>query len=83
VKLQIIRAEYGADGIVKDVTEIVRKRAGSVPWIALPAGGYNTSFGGDPVPGQVKQLTIQYLMDGKQGTASFAENAPILLPLPK
>ena len=83
VKLQVLRAEYGADGVLKDVTGVVRKHAGNLPWIALTGKSYNASFGGDPVPGKVKQLTIQYLMDGKQGTASFAENAPILLPLPK
>jgi hypothetical protein len=49
----------------------------------LSGRGYNATFGGDPVPGKVKKLTIQYVMDGKQGTASFDENAPILLPQPE
>jgi HEAT repeat protein len=83
VKLQIVKAEYGADGVGKDVTEVVQKNAGSLAWINLSGRGYNAAFGGDPVPGKVKKLTIQYVMDGKQGTASFDENAPILLPQPK
>jgi HEAT repeat protein len=83
VKLQIVQAEYGADGVGKDVTAVVQKNAGSLAWINLSERGYNAAFGGDPVPGKVKKLTIKYVMDGKQGTASFDENAPILLPQPK
>jgi HEAT repeat protein len=83
VKLQIVKAAYGADGVSKDVTSVLQKSAGSLPWINLSGRGYNATFGGDPVPGKVKKLTIQYVMDGKQGTASFDENAPILLPQPE
>jgi HEAT repeat protein len=83
VKLQIVKAAYGADGVSKDVTSVLQKNAGSLPWINLSGRGYNATFGGDPVPGKVKKLTIEYVMDGKQGTASFDENAPILLPQPK
>jgi hypothetical protein len=39
--------------------------------------------GGDPLPGSVKRLKIQYRIKGKVGEASFAENALILLPMPK
>jgi hypothetical protein len=83
VKLQIVKAAYGADGVSKDVTSVLQKNAGSLPWINFSGRGYNATFGGDPVPGKVKKLTIQYVMDGKQGTASFDENAPILLPRPE
>jgi hypothetical protein len=51
--------------------------------ITLPATSYNNSFGRDPSPGRVKKLKIQYRINGKPGTASFDENALILLPLPK
>jgi hypothetical protein len=83
VKVEIVKAEYGAGTTFKDVTEIVRKRAGSLPLIVLPSPSYNSSFGGDPVPRVVKQLKIQYRINGKAGEASFAENATILLPMPK
>jgi len=43
----------------------------------------NASFGGDPLPGRVKQLKIQFKINGKAGEASFAENALIILPMPK
>jgi hypothetical protein len=83
VKLEIIKADYGAGETRRDVTEVLRKHASDSPLVALPNGNYNGSFGGDPSPGTVKQLRIQYRLDGKEGTANFAENALIFLPVPK
>jgi HEAT repeat protein len=83
VQVEIVKAEYGAGTTFKDVTEVVRKRAGSLPLIVLPASSYNSAFGGDPAPGIVKQLKIQYRINGKSGEASFPENATIMLPMPK
>ena len=82
VKLEIVKAEYGAGSTMKDVTAIVRKQAGSSPLISLGAADYNGSFG-DPAPGAVKKLKIQYRMNGKTGQATFKENALIILPMPK
>lgn len=82
VKLEIVKAEYGAGANQKDVTEVVRKQAANLPLIMLSSASYNTSFGGDPAPGTVKQLKIRYRINGKQGEASFAENAVIVLPIP-
>lgn len=82
VKLEIVKAEYGAGAKRKDVTALVRKQAGNLPLITLAASSYNASFGGDPAPGTVKQLKIQYRINGKAGEASFAENALIILPMP-
>ncbi|HWB11837.1 MAG TPA: PBS lyase [Pirellulales bacterium] len=83
VKLEIVKAQYGAGDTQKDVTEALKKQAGDVPMITLASSNYNEAFGGDPVPGTVKQLKIQYKINGKPGEASFAENALILLPMPK
>ena len=83
VKLEIIKAQYGAGAKQKDVTALIRKHAGNTPLITLPSPSYNTSFAGDPVPGQVKQLKIEYRINGKAGTATLEENATILLPMPK
>ena len=80
VKLEIIKAEYGAGTKQRDVTEIIRKQARDLPLIVLPSANYNAAFGGDPVPDTVKQLKIQYRINGKAGEATFAENAVILLP---
>lgn len=83
VKIEILKATYGAGDKQKDVTAIVAKRAGSLPLIVLPSSSYNSAFGGDPASGVVKQLKIQYRMDGKPGEATFKENDTILLPAPK
>ena len=82
VRLEILRATYGAGDVQKDVTTPLRKMVGNVPLIPLPAADYNASFGGDPAPGQPKRLSIQYTLDGVKGEASFAEDAVILLPVP-
>ncbi len=83
VKVEIVKAEYGSGATQKDVTAIVKKQAGDLPLITLAADGYNASFGGDPAPNTVKQLKIQYKINGKSGEATFAENALIVLPMPK
>lgn len=83
VKVEIVKAEYGAGSTQKDVTAVVRKQVGDLTLIALPSNSYNESFGGDPVPGSPKQLKIQYKLNGKPGEATFAENSLIVLPLPK
>jgi hypothetical protein len=75
VKLEIVKAEFGAAGKQKQLV-------GDVQFIKLPAPNYVAAFGGDPVPGTVKQLKIQYRIDGKSGEASFVENALIILPTP-
>jgi len=83
VKVEIVKAEYGADGKLKDVTETLRRHVGNFPLIVLPSSSYNTAFGGDPVHGVVKQLKVQYRIDGKPGEATFAEDDTIMLPVPK
>lgn len=82
VKLEIVKAEYGGGSTQKDVTAVLRKHAGDLPLIALPSASYNTSFGGDPLPGSVKKLRVQYRINGEAGEVSFAENALIILPMP-
>ena len=83
VKLEIVKAEYGAGSKIRDVTEIVKKHAGDFPLVMLPSKQFNTCFGGDPAPGVVKQLKIRYRMNGKIGSATFSENSPIILSMPK
>ena len=46
-------------------------------------GEYNSAFRGDPVPGIVKQLKVQYRINGKAGEATFQENATVLLSVPE
>lgn len=82
LKIEIVSATYGAGDVQRDVSDAVRKRVGPTPLIPMPSPAYNTCFGGDPAPGTAKKLTIRYTIDGKAGEASFAEDAPIVLPLP-
>lgn len=83
VKVEILKAEYGEGTRIKDVTAVLRQRVSGFPLIVLPATDYNSSFGGDPSSGVVKQLKIQYRINGKSGEVSLPENATILLPMPK
>ncbi len=83
VDVEIIKAQYGAGEKQKDVTKTLRRHVRKLPMIALPTPKYNTVFGGDPARGVPKQLTIQYRINGKPGEATFAENATIVLPMPK
>ena len=83
VKLEIIKAEYGSGATQKDVTEVLKKQVGDLPLITLVSASYNASFGGDPLPGSTKQLKIKYRINGKSGESTFAEDALIVLPMPK
>jgi HEAT repeat protein len=83
VKLEIVKAEYGAGSTQRDVTLLLQKQARDLQLISLPSATYNEAFGGDPAPGAAKQLKVQYRINGKLGEATFAENALIILPIPK
>ena len=83
VKVEIVKAVYGAAGQQKDVTDILAKSAGASPLIVLAKPMYNEAFGGDPAPNVKKVLHVQYKLNGKAGEATFDENASILLPMPK
>ena len=65
------------------MTAILQKHAHDLQLISLPAATYNEAFGGDPAAGTTKQLKVQYRINGKPGEATFAENALIILPMPK
>ncbi len=81
--VEIIKAEYGAGAATKDVTGLLQARASFTPQIELPSANYNESFGGDPAPDVVKHLKVRYRINGKEAEATFDENTPIDLPLPR
>jgi HEAT repeat protein len=83
VKIEIVKAEYGAGNSKRDVTEALKKDVGDFSVINLHAPSFNKSFGGDPAPGATKQLVVEYRLDGQSGKATFAENEVIMLPTPK
>jgi HEAT repeat protein len=83
VKLEIIKAEFGAGATFRDVTAILRRHAGNYRVIFLPGATYNEALGGDPTPGIVKLLKIKYRINGREGETSLGENAPVVLPVPR
>lgn len=78
VKVEITKAEYGSSETKREVTDVLRKALRDLPVIPLTAS-YNKSFGGDPAPNAEKKLTIQYRLNGKEGTATFKEDDSIWL----
>jgi HEAT repeat protein len=82
-KVEILKATYGAGATQQDVTAALKRHVHGSPVIALPSTNYNETFGGDPVPNTPKQLRIEYRLNDKPGEAAFAENAAIVLPVPK
>jgi len=83
MEIEIIRASYGAEDEQVDVTARLQKQVGKLPIILLDNPAYNSNFGGDPAPGKLKKLRIEYRIDGRDGKAVFDENASIVLPLPE
>jgi hypothetical protein len=80
--LKIVKAEYGyfADEGVKncsDVTFIVRK---AVTEGNLKIAATNDHLGGDPAPGVIKQLQVDYRVNGVKKQELVNENQSISLP---
>ena len=77
--LQIQHAVYAAtDGAgERDVTALV---AGLVDDGQLAFSPANDTLGGDPVPNHVKQLRLDYLLNGQPGQLTVAEGEAFALP---
>jgi hypothetical protein len=75
-ELTISLAEYGAADKWKDVTSIVNRQLSGG---ALNFQGTNILFGGDPAPGIVKSLLINYTLDEEEMITTFNENAWVRL----
>jgi hypothetical protein len=75
-ELIVSLAEYGADDKWKDVTSIVNRQ---ISGGALYFQGTNTLFGGDPAPGVVKSLVLNYTLDADEFITTFGENAWVRL----
>lgn len=82
MKIEILKAQFGAGEKVKDVTETVRKSCHGLPVLTLSNKAYNAAFGGDPAPSTLKQLRIEYRINGKAGNVTLGEDAPVVLPIP-
>ncbi len=76
VKVEIVKAEYGTAETKRDATEALRKLVKEFPVIPLTAS-YDKTFGGSPATKET--LNVQYRVNGKEGTATFAEDDSIYL----
>ena len=76
--LQIIRATYGDGDTVRDVTAAVQAKVQNNA--ALRVQAMPDSLGGDPVPGALKTLWVQYNFNGQTGEISAQDGAWIVLP---
>jgi len=75
--LEIKRAFYGGqDGKGRDVTELL---ASLVEDSSLCVSVSNGSFGGDPAPGVVKTLSVEYVLDGVKSEKSLSEGSSLNL----
>lgn len=77
--VDIIRATYGAEDKIADVTDKVKAKFSGKRGLNL--GDYNQLFG-DVAPGKFKTLTleIQFKATGEKRTLTFSEDEMILLP---
>jgi hypothetical protein len=77
--LEIRRAVYGAvDGTGE--ADVTARLASSIRDGRLDILAANDILGGDPAVLHVKQLTVEYVSDGKPGTVTVPENARLQLP---
>jgi hypothetical protein len=68
--LEIRSARYGAGTSVADVTEALRRQVQNG---RLEVTVNGQSLGGDPAPGTVKMLRVDYVLDGKEMTTYFRD----------
>jgi len=77
-KLEIKRATYGADGAGS--ADVTARVAGWVKSGRKSVAANSGQLGGDPAFGSVKQLRIDFTLDGKPGTAIIDEGDTFVFP---
>lgn len=75
--LQILRAEYGAEGQFVNVTDALRSRINDGR-LFLFVDNYN--LGVDPAPGVHKHLRVSYVQDGERRHTEVEEKTELRLP---
>lgn len=82
--IEIVDAEYGVPGRTCNAGPEIRKHASAA------CGGFrprclvsvSTGWCGDPAPGLVKTLTVEYMCGTERKRASAVDNTPLLLSCP-
>jgi hypothetical protein len=77
-RLQITRAQYGADYRFADVTQLLNSR---IQNDSLNMRVDHNSMQADPAPGDRKVLTVFYIYDGRQARAFVNDNDLLSLPI--
>jgi len=73
----VTRATYGVPGRTIDATNTVNARRTGLR-LDMPVNG--ESLGGDPAPGVVKTLTVEYEVNGSRRTATARDGESLRLP---
>jgi hypothetical protein len=73
IPISILSAIYGTDEKRADVTDKLSKLSARNAGGVLDVGNYNSAFG-NPHPRKLKELTVKYVVDGKESTKVFSEN---------
>ena len=83
VKVEIIKAEYGAGNETDRRDRDAPAASGRLAADCVAVAKVHRQLRRRPGAESVKQLKVRYRIDGKEGEATFAENAVIVLPMPK
>lgn len=75
--LQIHSAYYGAQGKTKNVTRLLKSK---ILANKLTVTASNEAMGGDPLPNNLKQLTIEYYYHGQRFTKIINEHDTAVIP---
>jgi hypothetical protein len=82
--IEILEAEYGVPGRTCTAGSEIKKRASEACGGFRPRCMVSVSNGwcGDPAPGVLKTLTVEYTCGTARKRASAAENTPLVLSCP-
>lgn len=82
--LEIVEADYGVPGRTCKAGPEIKKHASAACGGFRPRCLVSVSSGwcGDPAPGVVKTLTVEYMCGGTRKRASAVEHTPLLLTCP-
>lgn len=78
-EIEVIKAVYGADGAILDVTETVKNKAVNVPNSLFLVPVNNGFFGKDPAPRKSKSLELTYKQDGSEKNVKAGENSSLII----
>ena len=77
--LEIVKATYGILGAPDKQVDVTGQVRGLVKEGALAVRGGN-ALAGDPAPNEIKQMRVDYLLDGEPGTSVVDENHMLYVP---